>query len=156
MGPGEYAVDKPGGLNEGHFGLAVQDYTHSTAPNRRYADLVTQRLVKSVLAGKPSPYTQDELTGIAKNCTVREDAARKVERMVRKTAAALLLANRIGAHFQAIVTGVKKEGTFVRVLDPPVEGMLVRGGRNVDVGDKINVTLLSTNPARGFIDFGLT
>jgi len=156
MGPGEYAVDKPGGLNEGHFGLAVQDYTHSTAPNRRYADLVTQRLVKSVLAGTPSPYTEDELTGIAKNCTVREDAARKVERMVRKTAAALLLANRIGAHFQAIVTGVKKEGTFVRVLDPPVEGMLVRGGRNVDVGDKINVTLLSTNPERGFIDFGLT
>ena len=155
MGPGEYAVDRPGGLNQGHFGLAVQDYTHSTAPNRRFADLVTQRLVKSVLGGKPAPYTGEELTAIARNCTLREDAARKVERMVRKIAAALLLANRIGEHFQAMVTGVKKEGTFVRLLDPPVEGMLVRGARSVDVGDKIGVTLLATNPDRGFIDFGL-
>jgi exoribonuclease II len=155
MGPGEYAVDRPGGLNEGHFGLAVQDYTHSTAPNRRFADLVTQRLVKSVLAGSPAPYDEGELTAIAKNCTLREDAARKVERMVRKIAAALLLANRIGEHFEAIVTGVKKEGTFVRLLDPPVEGMLVKGAHLVDVGDKIGVTLLSTNPDRGFIDFGL-
>jgi len=108
-----------------------------------------------VLEGKPAPYNEDELTAIAKNCTLREDAARKVERMVRKIAAAMLLAGRIGEHFQAIVTGVKKEGTFVRLLDPPVEGMLVKGAHSVDVGDKIGVTLLSTNPERGFIDFGL-
>ncbi len=155
MGPGEYAVDLPGGLDEGHFGLAVQDYTHSTAPNRRFADLLTQRLVKSVLAGKPSPYSETELEAIAKNCTLREDAARKVERKVRKTAAALLLADKIGAHFQAIVTGVKKEGTYVRVLDPPVEGRLMQGAHDVDVGDKVSVKLLSTNPEKGFIDFGL-
>jgi len=155
LGPGEYAVDHPGGLDEGHFGLAVQDYTHSTAPNRRYADLVTQRLVKNVLAAKPSPYTEAELTDIARNCTLREDAARKVERKVRKTAAALLLSNRIGAQFAAIVTGVKKEGTYVRVLEPPVEGRLMRGADEVDVGDKISVKLLSTIPEKGFIDFEL-
>ena len=155
MGPGEYALDLPGGLNEGHFGLAVQDYTHSTAPNRRFADLLTQRLVKAVLAGKPSPYANDELEAVARNCTLREDAARKVERKVRKTAAALLLADKIGAHFQAIVTGVKKEGTYVRVLAPPVEGRLMQGEHGVDVGDRISVKLLSTNPEKGFIDFGL-
>ena len=155
MGPGEYSVDLPGGLNEGHFGLAVQDYTHSTAPNRRFADLLTQRLVKAVLAGKPSPYSVAELETIARNCTLREDAARKVERKVRKTASALLLADRIGAHFAAIVTGVKKEGTYVRVIDPPVEGRLMQGAHEVDVGDRISVRLLSTNPEKGFIDFGL-
>ncbi|MDQ6717098.1 MAG: RNB domain-containing ribonuclease [Gemmatimonadota bacterium] len=155
MGPGEYALDLPGGLDEGHFGLAVQDYTHSTAPNRRFADLLTQRLIKAVLDGKPSPYTNDELDAIAKNCTLREDAARKVERKVRKTAAALLLADRIGAHFNAIVTGVKKEGTYVRVLSPPVEGRLMQGAHDVDVGDKVSVKLLSTNPEKGYIDFGL-
>jgi len=155
MGPGEYDLDLPGGLNEGHFGLAVQDYTHSTAPNRRFADLLTQRLVKAALSGVPSPYTNDELLAVARNCTVREDAARKVERKVRKTAAALLLADRIGAHFTAIVTGVKKEGTYVRVIDPPVEGRLMQGAHDVDVGDKISVKLLSTNPEKGFIDFGL-
>ena len=155
MGPGEYAVDLPGGLNEGHFGLAVQDYTHSTAPNRRYADLLTQRLVKAVLSGTASPYSEPELETIAQNCTLREDAARKVERKVRKTAAALLLADRIGAHFSAIVTGVNKDGTYVRVLSPPVEGRLMQGAHDVDVGDKVSVKLLSTNPERGFIDFGL-
>ncbi|MBA3645958.1 MAG: RNB domain-containing ribonuclease [Gemmatimonadaceae bacterium] len=155
MGPGEYALDLPGGLNEGHFGLAVQDYTHSTAPNRRFADLLTQRLVKAALAGEPSPYTNDELEAIARNCTLRENAARKVERKVRKTAAALLLADKIGAHFNAIVTGVKKEGTYVRVIDPPVEGRLMQGAHDVDVGDKVSVKLLSTNPEKGFIDFGL-
>lgn len=155
MGPGEYALDLPGGLNEGHFGLAVQDYTHSTAPNRRFADLLTQRLVKSVLSGKPSPYSNDELSAIAQNCTAREDAARKVERRVRKTAAALLLADRIGAHFPAIVTGVNKDGTYVRVISPPVEGRLMQGAHDVDVGDKVSVKLLSTNPEKGFIDFGL-
>lgn len=155
MGPGEYAVDLPGGLNEGHFGLAVQDYTHSTAPNRRFADLLTQRLVKAVLAGKPSPYSNDDLEAIARNCTLREDSARKVERKVRKTAAALLLADKIGAHFPAIVTGVNNNGTYVRVIHPPVEGRLMQGAHDVDVGDKISVKLLSTNPEKGFIDFGL-
>jgi VacB/RNase II family 3'-5' exoribonuclease len=155
MGPGEYSVDLPGGLNEGHFGLAVQDYTHSTAPNRRFADLLTQRLVKAVLAGKPSPYSVAELETIARNCTLREDAARKVERKVRKTASALLLADKVGSHFTAIVTGVKKEGTYVRVIQPPVEGRLMQGAHDVDVGDKVSVKLLSTNPEKGFIDFGL-
>jgi VacB/RNase II family 3'-5' exoribonuclease len=154
LGPGEYILDLPGVEEPGHFGLAVQDYTHSTAPNRRYADLVTQRIVKAVLASNPPPYTDDELTTIARNCTLKEDAARKVERDVRKIAAAILFSNRIGERFKAIVTGNKPNGTFVRVVDPPVEGMLVRGQSGVDVGDEIDVQLLSTNPKRGFIDFG--
>jgi exoribonuclease-2 len=154
LGPGEYILDQPGVAEPGHFGLAVQDYTHSTAPNRRYADLVTQRIVKAVLANNPPPYTDDELTAIARNCTLKEDAARKVERTVRKIAAAILFSDRIGQRFTAIVTGKNQSGTFVRVLDPPVEGMLVRGGAGVDVGDEIDVELLSTNPKRGFIDFG--
>ena len=154
LGPGEYILDQPGVEEPGHFGLAVQDYTHSTAPNRRYADLVTQRVVKAVLAGAPPPYTDDELSAIARNCTLKEDAARKVEREVRKVAAAMLFSHRIGQRFQAIVTGKKPSGTFVRVVDPPVEGMLVRGAHGVDVGDEISVELLSTNPKRGFIDFG--
>ena len=154
LGPGEYILDQPGVEEPGHFGLAVQDYTHSTAPNRRYADLVTQRCVKAVLAGASPPYTDDELSAIARNCTVKEDAARKVERQVRKVAAAMLFSHRIGQRFKAIVTGKKPGGTFVRVVEPPVEGMLVRGDQGVDVGDEIDVELLSTNPKRGFIDFG--
>ena len=154
LGPGEYILDEPGVAEPGHFGLAVQDYTHSTAPNRRYADLVTQRIVKAVLARNPPPYTDDELSAIARNCTVKEDAARKVERNVRKIAAAMLFSDRIGARFKAIVTGNKPSGTYVRVEDPPVEGRLVRGEQSVDVGDEIEVELLSTNPKRGFIDFG--
>ena len=154
LGPGEYILDQPGVVEPGHFGLAVQDYTHSTAPNRRYADLVTQRILKAVLAAAPSPYTDDELSGIARNCTVKEDAARKVERTVRKIAAAILFSDRIGERFKAIVTGSKPSGTYVRVLDPPVEGRLMRGERGVDVGDEIEVELLSTNPKLGFIDFG--
>jgi VacB/RNase II family 3'-5' exoribonuclease len=154
LGPGEYILDQTGVEEPGHFGLAVQDYTHSTAPNRRYADLVSQRIVKAVLANGSPPYTDDELSAIARNCTVKEDAARKVERTVRKIAAAILFSDRIGQRFKAIVTGNKSSGTFVRVLDPPVEGMLVRGQRGVDVGDEIDVELLSTNPERGFIDFG--
>jgi Exoribonuclease R len=154
LGPGEYILDQPGVVEPGHFGLAVQDYTHSTAPNRRYADLVTQRIVKAVLANNPPPYTDDELSAIARNCTLKEDAARKVERNVRKIAAAILFSDRIGQRFKAIVTGKKPGGTFVRVVDPPVEGMLVRGTRSVDVGDEIEVELLSTNPKLGFIDFG--
>jgi VacB/RNase II family 3'-5' exoribonuclease len=154
MGPGEYILDQPGVEEPGHFGLAVQDYTHSTAPNRRYADLVTERIVKAVLTGASPPYTDDELSAIARNCTLREDAARKVERNVRKIAAAILFSDRIGQHFKAIVTGKKPSGTFVRVVSPPVEGMLVRGAGGVDVGDEIDVQLLSTNPKLGFIDFG--
>ena len=154
LGPGEYILDQPGVEEPGHFGLAVQDYTHSTAPNRRYADLVTQRIVKSVLAKASPPYTDAELSAIARNCTLKEDAARKVERQVRKIAAAILFSNRIGQRFTAIVTGNKSTGTYVRVVDPPVEGRLVRGERGVDVGDEIEVELISTNPERGFIDFG--
>ncbi|HKR09514.1 MAG TPA: RNB domain-containing ribonuclease, partial [Gemmatimonadaceae bacterium] len=154
LGPGEYILDQPGVEEPGHFGLAVQDYTHSTAPNRRYADLVTQRIVKAVLANAPPPYNDEELTAIARNCTVKEDAARKVERQVRKIAAAMLFSGKIGQRFSAIVTGKKTAGTFVRVIDPPVEGMLVRGEQGVDVGDEIEVELLSTNIRRGFIDFG--
>lgn len=154
LGPGEYILDQPGVEEPGHFGLAVQDYTHSTAPNRRYADLITQRIVKAVLAGNPAPYTDDELATIARNCTVKEDAARKVERTVRKIAAAILFSHRIGERFKAIVTGNKSSGTYVRVVNPPVEGRLMRGEKGVDVGDEIEVELLSTNPKRGFIDFG--
>ena len=154
LGPGEYILDQPGVEEPGHFGLAVQDYTHSTAPNRRYADLVTQRIVKAVLASAPPPYSDDQLSEIARNCTIKEDAARKVERQVRKIAAAMLFSDRIGQRFKAIVTGNKPTGTYVRVVDPPVEGRLVRGEKGVDVGDEIEVELLSTNPKKGFIDFG--
>ena len=154
LGPGEYILDQPGVEEPGHFGLAVQDYTHSTAPNRRYADLVTQRIVKAVLAAAPPPYTDDQLSEIARNCTLKEDAARKVEREVRKIAAAILFSNRVGERFKAIVTGNKPSGTYVRVIDPPVEGRLMRGEKGVDVGDEIEVELLSTNPEKGFIDFG--
>lgn len=154
LGPGEYILDQPGVEEPGHFGLAVQDYTHSTAPNRRYADLVTQRILKAVLATAPPPYSDDQLSEIARNCTLKEDAARKVERQVRKIAAAMLFSNRIGQRFNAIVTGNKPTGTYVRVVDPPVEGRLMRGEKGVDVGDEIQVQLLSTNPTKGFIDFG--
>jgi len=153
IGPGEYAAHEPGETDIGHFGLATNDYTHSTAPNRRFADLVTQRLLKAALAGKPSPYTRDELVAIAAHCTEREDAARKVERQVRKSAAAVSMSRRIGEDFDAIVTGVNRNGTFVRLIHPPVEGRVMRGEEGMDVGDKIRVRLLSTDPARGFIDF---
>jgi exoribonuclease-2 len=153
LGPGEYAVQLPGAEAEGHFGLAVQDYTHSTAPNRRYADLVTQRLVKAALANKPGPYTIEELKQIAEQCTERDSSARKVERKMRKVAAAVLLQNRIGEEFKAIVTGVTEKGTFARVISPPVDGRVMRGERGLRVGDKVRVRLLSTDPQRGFIDF---
>lgn len=154
LGPGEYAVQKPGASGEGHFGLAVHDYTHSTAPNRRYADLVTQRLVKAALRTSPPPYTEPELIAIAAHCTEREDAARKVERKMRKVAAAVLMQRRIGEVFDAIVTGVTPKGTFARVLRPPADGLVVRGEQGLRVGEKIRVKLLSTDPQRGFIDFG--
>ena len=153
LGPGEYVVERPGDPPQGHFGLAVEDYTHSTAPNRRYADLVTQRLLKAMIAGEPSPYSNEELESIAANCTARSTAERKVEREMQKRIAAVAMRHRIGQVFHAIVTGVTDRGTFVRTLAPHVEGMLVRGQQGVDVGDKLNVELVRTDPAHGFIDF---
>ncbi len=153
MGPGEYVLERPGDPEPGHFGLAVQDYTHSTAPNRRFADLVTQRLIKAVLTSQPAPYSDDELAAIAANCTAKEDAARKVEREMAKRIAAVAMAGRIGEIFDAIVTGVTPHGTFVRVLQPPVEGLLAHGQQGVDVGDKLRVRLVGTDVQRGYIDF---
>lgn len=152
MGPGEYVLERPGDPEQGHFGLAVQDYTHSTAPNRRFADLVTQRLIKAVLACRPAPYSDDELAAIALNCTVKEDAARKVEREMSKRIAAVAMSSRIGETFDAIVTGVTSHGTFVRVLKPAVEGLLAQGQR-ADVGDKLRVKVTRTDIPRGYIDF---
>ena len=154
LGPGEYVLDKPGPADDqGHFGLAAHDYSHATAPNRRYADLVTQRLVKAAIAGAPAPYSDDELAAIATQCTQREDAANRVERVTRKAAAAILLANRIGSVFDAIVTGVNKDGTYVRLLSPPAEGRVMRGEQGMDVGERVRVRLTHTDPRRGFIDF---
>jgi exoribonuclease-2 len=153
MGPGEYVLVKPNEVSPGHFGLAVQDYTHSTAPNRRFPDVVTQRLLKAWLAKAKQPYSADDLGAIAARCTLMEDGARKVEREMQKRIAAVVLRPRIGQSFPAIVTGVNHYGTFVRTLDPHVEGMLVQGGKGLDVGDKVTVKLISTDPQRGFIDF---
>ncbi len=153
LGPGEYIVEHPGEEHEGHFGLAVQDYTHSTAPNRRYADLVTQRLLKATAAGAPCPYSETELAQIAAHCTEREDAARKVERLMRKIVAASLLSRRIGEIFDGIVTGASPKGTFVRLLKFPAEGMVIRGAQGIDVGDNVRVRLAGVNVAKGFIDF---
>jgi exoribonuclease-2 len=154
MGPGEYVASRPGADMEGHFGLAAHDYTHSTAPNRRFADLVTQRLLKALLAHQAAPYSDDELDATAQNCTLMEDAARKVQRDMSKRIAAVALAEKVGQKFAAVVTGVTPKGVFVRISEPPVEGRLMRGEQGVDVGDQIQVTLLSTDPQRGFIDFG--
>jgi exoribonuclease-2 len=153
MGPGEYVLMRPGDEALGHFGLAAHDYTHSTAPNRRFADMVTQRLIKAHAAGAATGYTDDELDAIAKNCTLKEDAARKVERAMNKRLAAVAMRNRIGEEFQAVVTGDTPKGVFVRIFDPPVEGRLMRGQQGLDVGDRLRVTLLSTDPQRGFLDF---
>jgi VacB/RNase II family 3'-5' exoribonuclease len=153
MGPGEYALARASDPEEGHFALAAHDYSHSTAPNRRFADLVTQRLIKSVIGRGHPPYSDGELSAIARNCTLKEDAARKVERKMGKRIAAVAVQSRIGETFTAVVTGVTPKGVFVRVLDPPVEGRLVRGESGVDVGDRLRVTLLSADPQRGFIDF---
>ena len=152
IGRGEYAVDTPGSTAPGHFGLAVRDYSHSTAPNRRFPDVITQRLLKSALAGAPLPYTIAELNELAEHCTEKEDDATKVERLVRKSAAALMLSDRIGERFEAIITGAGDKGTWVRLLNPPVEGRL-DGAVGLDVGDRIRVKLVSTNVQRGFIDF---
>ncbi len=153
MGPGEYVLSRSGDDAPGHFALAAHDYTHSTAPNRRFADTVTQRLIKSVLAKQPAPYSDSQLDAIAKNCTLREDAARKVERVMGKRVAAVALQHRIGETFSAVVTGAGPKGVFVRVLGPPVEGMLVRGQQGADVGDRLQVKLVGADPRRGYIDF---
>jgi exoribonuclease-2 len=152
MGAGEYEVIRSSAEDVGHFGLAVSDYSHSTAPNRRFPDLVTSRLVKATLAGEPPPYDVDELTAIAAHCTRQEDAANKVERQIRKSAAAMLLGGRIGETFDGVVTGVSKGNTWVRVFRPPAEGML-RGAQGLRVGRKVRVRLVDTNVERGFIDF---
>jgi len=153
IGRGEYALDLPGGEAPGHFALAVKDYTHSTAPNRRFPDLITQRLLKAALAGAPLPYTLAELTDLAKHCTDQEDAATKVERRVVKSAAALLLSGKIGQQFDAIVTGAADKGTWVRLLQPPTEGRLMQGTEGLQVGDQVRVKLIHTDVQRGFIDF---
>ena len=153
LGPGEYILVKPNQPSPGHFGLAVQDYTHSTAPNRRFPDVVTQRLLKAWLGHSAAPYSEVELNAIAQRCTEREDAARKVERDMQKRIAAVVLHPHIGQSYPAIVTGVNNYGTFVRTLDPHVDGMLVHGGKGLDVGDRVTVKLVSTDPERGFIDF---
>jgi VacB/RNase II family 3'-5' exoribonuclease len=153
LGAGEYAVVREGEISGGHFGLAVQGYTHSTAPNRRYPDLITQRMLKAVLADEPVPYTEAELEAIAAHCTEQAMAAAKVERRMRKAAAAVLLEDRIGDVFEAIITGVSEKGTFARLLAPPAEGRVIRGERGMDVGDRVQVRLIGTDPEKGFIDF---
>jgi VacB/RNase II family 3'-5' exoribonuclease len=153
LGAGEYVVELPGGSSAGHFGLAVKDYAHSTAPNRRYPDLITQRLLKAAMAGSSSPYTIDELAELAKHCTENEDAAKKVERQVGKSAAAMVLESMINRRFDAIVTGASAKGTWVRLLHPPVEGRLVSNFEGLDVGNRCRVQLLHTDVERGYIDF---
>jgi VacB/RNase II family 3'-5' exoribonuclease len=153
LGPGEYISELPGETAPGHFGLAVKDYTHSTAPNRRYSDLITQRLLKAAVEQRSAPYNNDELDVLAKHCTEKEDAARKVERQVGKSAAALLLESRIGEQFESIVTGASSKGTWVRLVKTPVEGRLVHGFDGIDVGDRIRVELISTDVEKGYIDF---
>jgi exoribonuclease-2 len=153
LGAGEYIAERPGDPAPGHFGLAVKDYAHSTAPNRRYADLITQRLLKAAIAGRDIPYSYAELDELAQHLTTMEDAANKVERQVSKSAAALLIESRIGEQFEGIVTGASAKGTWVRLLHIPVEGRVMHGFEGIDVGDRIQVQLISTNVARGFIDF---
>ena len=156
MGSGEYVVERPQGPPIGHFGLAVQDYMHSTAPNRRFPDLITQRLLKAALAGVRPPYSNDELAELAAHCTAQEDAAQKVERQMRKSEAALLLHSRIGQRFDALVTGINPSGTWVRIFEPPAEGRLMGDLPELKVGQPLRVKLVSTSVERGFIDFVLT
>jgi exoribonuclease-2 len=153
MGPGIYVLTNPNDPDQAHFGLAAHDYTHSTAPNRRFADMITQRIVKALFANQTAPYSDDELTAIAEHCTEMEDAARKVERTTLKMAAALSLAPHVGQTYSAVVTGASDKGTYVRITDPPVEGRVMQGAKGLDVGDELNVKLLHVNPERGFIDF---
>ncbi|HEX4355601.1 MAG TPA: RNB domain-containing ribonuclease, partial [Polyangiales bacterium] len=155
LGRGEYVLEPAGQKAVGHFGLAVNDYSHSTAPNRRYPDLITHRLIKAALAGSAPPYRDEELGALARHCTEQEDHASKVERQVRKSAAALLLESRIGERFDAIVTGASSSGIWVRIARPAVEGKLVRSSTRLDVGDHVRVGLVSTDVERGFIDFAV-
>jgi exoribonuclease-2 len=153
LGPGEYALELPGANLEGHFSLAVKDYTHSTAPNRRFPDLITQRLLKAAISGNPVPYSEAELAALAKHCTEKEDDVKKVERQVEKSAAALLLEPQVGQTFDALVTGASEKGTWVRILQPPVEGKLTGAIKGLDVGQKLKVQLVKTDVERGYIDF---
>jgi exoribonuclease-2 len=153
IGPGEYVLERAGEVAPGHFGLAVQDYTHSTAPNRRFVDIVSQRIVKAKLAGKTNPYSDAELSQIAANCTEKENAARKVERDMTKRLAAVSMQRRIGEVFDAIVTGVTPNGTFVRAEQAHIEGLLAQGAAGLDVGDKLRAKLIRTDPQHGYIDF---
>jgi exoribonuclease-2 len=153
LGAGEYVLKRPGEAAEGHFGLAVDDYTHATAPNRRFPDLISQRLIKAALAGRAAPYDDASLRTLAQHCTLQEGNAAKVERQVRKSAAAMLLAPRLGAQFDAMVTGVNDDGTWVRIAHPLAEGKLVKGFQGLDVGDQVRVQLTHTDVERGFIDF---
>ena len=153
MGRGEYVMEAPGQTPLGHFGLAVRDYNHSTAPNRRYPDLVTLRLLKAAFAGEACPYSTGDLSSLAAHCTEQENAADKVERQVRKSASAMFMSSRIGEYFQAIVTGASVKGTWVRVIQPPVEGYVAQGAKGLDVGDQVRVKLISVNVEKGFIDF---
>lgn len=153
LGRGEYVPEAPGEKPLGHFGLAVRDYNHSTAPNRRYPDLITHRLLKAALAKAPTPYSREELSSLAVHCTAQEDGADKVERQVRKSASALFLSKRIGEYFEAVVTGASEKGTWVRVLKPAVEGKIVQGAHGLDVGDKVRVKLIEVNVEQGWIDF---
>ena len=153
IGRGEYVPEAPGETPMGHFGLAVRDYNHSTAPNRRYPDLITHRLLKAALVKASAPYSREELSSLAAHCTAQEDAADKVERQVRKSASALFLSKRIGEYFEAIVTGASEKGTWVRVLKPAVEGKLVQGAHGLDVGDRVRVKLIEVNVEQGWIDF---
>lgn len=155
LGSGEYTVERPWEPDgeEGHFGLAVDDYSHTTAPNRRFADLVMQRLVKALLAGTEIPYTADELDAIAERCTAMESAARKVERTMRKVVAATLLQRRVGEMFDAIITGVNQNGTYARLTHPPAEGRVMRGEHGLDVGDRVRVRLIDVDVEKGYIDF---
>src|SRR5262245_55030716 len=153
LGSGEYQVEPPGSEPAGHFGLAVTGYTHSTAPNRRFPDLITQRLIKAAIDGRPAPYDRARLTELATQCTTQEDQAAKVERQVRKSAGALFLQSRVGGRFHAIVTGASDKGTWVRTLGTPAEGRVVKGYAGLDVGDRVDVRLVDTDVDRGFIDF---
>jgi VacB/RNase II family 3'-5' exoribonuclease len=153
LGSGEYVVELPDETSAGHFGLAVKDYTHSTAPNRRFPDLITQRILKATLSGSSPPYNQVQLVELASHCTVMEDEANKIERRAVKSAAAMLLSSKIGAQFDALCTGAADKGTWVRILNPPIEGRLLKGFQGVDVGDRLKVRLVHTDVDKGFIDF---
>jgi exoribonuclease-2 len=153
LGSGEYVMETPGASQEDHFGLAVKDYTHSTAPNRRYPDLVTQRLLKAAISGKSVPYSTEQLEEIATNCTTKEDDVKKVERLVEKSAVAMLMESRIGEEFDAIISGASPKGTWIRLFSPHVEGKLVKGFKGFKVGQKLRARLVYVNAEEGFIDF---